>query len=578
MIPLVPKTKLIKLSSKLFGFILLIPSLLGINQYALAQLSSEWAVNFGGIMSEYSYSIKNDANGNLLIAGYFNHEVDFDPSVNSNILISSGSADAFVCKLDPQGNLIWARSIGSTGDDRIHALALDANGNIYLCGYFNGAVDFNPHPTNDYILTSEGSGDIFILKLNNNGDFIWANSMGNTEMDLANDIKVTPTGTIYITGSFNLSVDFDPSSTASTNLLAANDPEFFLAKYDANGNFIWARDTEGTGYTKGTSIVIDNLENIYSIGHFSGNVDFDWNTTNSFQSTTAYAAVFILKHDVNGVLRWSNMFENGYREKYCLAIDNLGNIIAGGRFSIQTDLDPGSGFSVINSMGGEDFFVVKLNPLGSFIWGAQFGGSFTNTDIINSINTDASNNIYLTGSFEGTIDMNPGIAVNNLTSQGYADIYITKMDALGNFIWSEAFGGAGIDRGMDLLIDNSGNIYSTGYFSETVDFDPSAAINSLSVVGSRDIFVNKLNSATGITNNAEENVISVFPNPASEFLNVQSSEMATLSIHDVSGRIIFQSKVQATEFHLDLSNFTTGYFIIQLQTKTGVYSKPVILH
>lgn len=547
------------------------------NQTIKAQLSSEWAVKFGGTLSEYSTSMKLDPSGNIIIVGYFSGTVDFDPGLGTDLLSSVGSIDAFVCKLDPQGNLIWAKSFGSIGEDRAQGMSIDANGNIYICGFFTNSADFDPHPTNDYTLVSSGNKDIFILKLDSNGNFIWANSFGNSEIDIANDIQVTASGTIYVTGHFDLTVDFDPSPTVS-NLISSNNSDFFLAKYDSNGNYIWAKDTEGFALVKGTSLVVDDFENIYSIGFFNGNVDFDWNTTTSLHSTFSYAATFILKHDMNGTLRWSKIFENGYRENYDITVDGLGNVIAGGRFSIQTDLDPGPGTSLVNSSGGEDLFIVKLNPLGVFVWGITLGGDYTNSDKIFAIKTDATNNILFTGSFEGTIDMDPGITINNHTSNGYSDVYITKLDESGNFIWSETFGGSGVDNGIDLIIDNTGNIYSTGFFSESVDFDPGTPINALSVTGARDFFVNKLIAPTHIIDNNNEISISVFPNPASDFITIHLSEKATISIHDLSGRLLFQSERQENELHVDLIAFSSGFVMVRLETESGIYTRPVVIY
>jgi hypothetical protein len=125
-----------------------------------------------------------------------------------------------------------------------------------------------------------------------------------------------------------------------------------------------------------------------------------------------------------------------------------------------------------------------------FAWAAGMGG--TGYDYGYGIAVDASGNVYTTGSFEGTADFDPGSGVSNLTSAGDNDVFVRKLDASGNFLWARSMGGTGSDRGGGIAVDASGIVYTTGWFSSTVDFDPGAGTVNLTSAGARDIFVQKL--------------------------------------------------------------------------------------
>src|SRR6185295_16852286 len=128
-----------------------------------------------------------------------------------------------------------------------------------------------------------------------------------------------------------------------------------------------------------------------------------------------------------------------------------------------------------------------------FQWAYKDGGN--GTDIGQGITVDASGNIYVTGNFQGTVDFDPGVAVSNLTATGGDDIFISKSDAAGNFIWAKKIGGFGLDHSFEIVVDGSGNVYTVGDFEGTVDFDPGTGIFNLVSAGGQDAFISKLNSS-----------------------------------------------------------------------------------
>ncbi|MCF6285500.1 MAG: hypothetical protein L3K26_09955, partial [Candidatus Hydrogenedentes bacterium] len=128
-----------------------------------------------------------------------------------------------------------------------------------------------------------------------------------------------------------------------------------------------------------------------------------------------------------------------------------------------------------------------------FGFAAGMGG--TSGDEGLAVAVDGAGNVYTTGYFQGTVDFDPGAGVSNLTSAGTKDIFVQKLDSAGNFVWAKGFGGTDNDRGFGIVVDASGNVFSTGEFSGTVDFDPGLGVTELSSAGGLDVFVQKLDAA-----------------------------------------------------------------------------------
>ncbi len=387
-----------------------------------------WAKSIGDANYDLGQSVVTDAAGNVFSTGYFMGTVDFDPGAGIDNLISSGFHDVFISKLDASGNFAWAKKMGGTNYDLGQSIALDAAGNIYTTGYFRGTADYDPGPL-VFNLISNGSNDVFISKLDASGNFIWAKSVGGLTSDEGYSIFPDAFGNVYVTGSFNGNVDFDPGA-GSFVLSSSGAQDIFVLKLDASGNFIWAKKMGGTGADLPTFLKLDAAGDIYTTGYFNATCDFD----------------------------------------------------------------PGPDVFNLTSGGLVDIYISKLDTAGNFIWAKGIGGS--TEDAGYSLGFDASGNVFATGFFSGTVDFDPGAGVSELVSSGSFDIFILKLDATGNFSWAKKMGGTSSDRSLSMALDNVGNIYTTGWFSATADFDPGTATFDLTSGGLTDIFVSKLNAAS----------------------------------------------------------------------------------
>lgn len=449
----------------------------------------DWAKSFGGTWTDYGNSITTDASGNVYTTGSFSGTVDFNPGTGTTNLTSAGNDDMFIQKLDASGNFVWAKKIGGTSDDYGYFIQTDASGNIYITGSFAGTVDFDPG-TGTSNLTSNGGDDIFVMKMDATGNLLWAKSLGGTSYDLGYALYVDASGNVFITGSFAGTVDFDPG-TATVNLTSVGSDDIFVQKLSSSGSFVWAKSFGGTGDDYGNSIKVDASGNVYLAGSFMGTVDFDPGTATTNLASVGGEDIFVQKLNASGNFLWAKSFGGASDDiANCISLDASGNIFTTGIFELTVDFDPGASTTNLTSAGNTDLFVQKMDSSGNFIWAHAFGSA--SNDFGNSINTDVFGNVYMTGIYSGTIDFDPGSATHNLTSAGFDDVIILKLNTSGNFVWAQSFGGSYFDYGFATCIDALGTIYTVGSFSSTADLDPGTSTDNHTSSGFEDIYVQKI--------------------------------------------------------------------------------------
>ncbi|MBI2280336.1 MAG: SBBP repeat-containing protein [Bacteroidetes bacterium] len=388
-------------------------------------------------------------------------------------------------------NFSWAKNMGGTSNDEGKSITTDAAGNVYTTGYFTGTADFDPG-AGVFNLTSAGSQDIFVSKLDAAGNFMWAKKMGGTSIDIGYSITTDTSGNVYTTGYFQGTADFNPGAGVF-NLTSAGGADIFVSKLDAAGNFMWAIKMGGTSEDVGLPITTDAAGNVYTTGYFQGTADFDPGA-GVFNLTSAGGNdIFVSKLDAAGNFMWAiKMGSTSSDVGLSITTDAAGNVYTTGYFTGTADFDPGAGIFSLTS-AGDDIFISKLDAAGNFMWAIKMGS--TSSDYGYSITTDASSNVYTTGYFTGTADFDPGAGVFNLTSAGSQDIFVSKLDAAGNFMWAIKMGSTLADHGRSITTDAAGNVYTTGYFTGTADFNPGAGGFNLTSAGSADIFISKLDAA-----------------------------------------------------------------------------------
>jgi hypothetical protein len=547
-----------------------------------------WGKQLGGTDDDYGSPIAVDTSGNVYATGGFRGTVDFDPGTGMYNLTAIGSQDIFVSKLDASGNFIWAKQFGGTGLDNANSIAIDAStatGGIYTTGLFYGTVDFDPG-IGTFNLTSAGFGDIFISKLDSAGNFLWAKQLGGTaDFDYGFSLALDASGNVYTTGYFYGTADFDPGA-GTYNLSSAGDRDIFVSKLDASGNFLWAKQLGGLNDDRAYSLVVDTSTatgGIYTTGFFQSIVDFDpgigvYNLTSAGDDD-----IFVSKLDSSGNFVWAIQMGGAAEDRsYSIAVDassGTGAVYNTGFFNGTVDFNPGTGTYNLVSAGLGDIFVSKLDASGNFLWAKQLGG--TADDVAYSIAVNASpgtGDIYTTGFFNGTVDFNPGTGTYNLTSIGNSDVFISKIDTSGNFLWAKQIGGTSIDVGSFIVADANKNVYTTGWFYGTAEFDPGTETYNLISAGNSDIFVVKLSDVfTGITDASTSiKMPIVYPNPSNGRFNITSSAIIDeIRITNLLGQIIYQTKPSSNNFSLQQNE--TGIYFIHITIGKQIITKKLIV-
>lgn len=456
--------------------------------------SFEWAIEAGGSGVDYGFAITRDPAGNILTTGQYNGVADFEPGSGVINLVSQGLGDIFIRKSDADGNLIWAKSVGTGGDDHGFGITTDVDGNVYVTGYFDGAGDFDPG-TGSYTLASNGNRDIFILKLNPGGNLVWAKSIGGVFDDEGKGIAIDGNGDVLICGFFRDLVDFDVTGTIF-NSVGTGLNDAFVLKLNSSGGFVWVKTYGGTDDESATAISISASNEIYITGQFGLTVDFDPDSFGSeFLTAQGFWDAYVLKLDVDGLFVWAKTFEGsgaGYGIGHAVTLDNSGNVYVGGYYYNNTDFDPSGNTFYLTSAGYEDGFILKLDLNGSFIWAKSFGGS--GVDVIRSLSIDTDGNIFASGNFDSAGDFDPAATTYTLTPNGLFDICLVELDKDGALIWVTSIGGPLYDLSPGILANADGSIYVIGSFEDQIDADyTSDGIVNFTSQGANDILLVKLN-------------------------------------------------------------------------------------
>ena len=241
----------------------------------------QWAVQADGSLLNQCSAISIDDNG-IYISGDFMETTYF----GSNTITSNGGTDIFAARMDLDGSWLWASQAGGNGMDYSKAIVTDNDYNSYITGYFPGTVIFGSQ-----YLFSSGSNDIFVAKVDGYGYWLWAVQAYGYGDDRGHAMSIDGNGNIYITGLFQDTVTF-----SSDTLTSNGSSNLFVAKIDANGNWLWATQIDGSYINKGRAIATDNEGNSYVTGLFYETATFGTHSLSSFGEQD----IFVAKIDTSG--------------------------------------------------------------------------------------------------------------------------------------------------------------------------------------------------------------------------------------------------------------------------------------
>ncbi|BDS11378.1 T9SS type A sorting domain-containing protein [Aureispira anguillae] len=368
-------------------------------------------------------SFSTDVNGNSYVIGTFKDTITFntvsgvDTLTKEWISFANGN-NCFILKIDANGNTLWAKELrgGETTGSQCH---LDNQGNLCIVGFFQGEIDFDPGSNNNILASTQipnnnlnnWTRDIFALKLDANGNFIWAKTFGgSTAYPVLFNSSLDALNNLYIIGRYSDTIDFDPGPAVAS--LNSSHHDLFLLKLDDLGNFDWVKSSvlgSNSNVITATGITIDSDTNIVLSGSFVGTVDFDFGAGTQQLTSTGYSDGYILKLTPQGNFIWvKKLTDTGISLSL---LDNSNNLYCAGMTgSGAPDLDPGTGIFTASQNAQ---YLLKLSSQGDFIW-ANISSEWAFNP--NHLELDNDNNLYQSGTFKSIVDFDPTADVYLLES------------------------------------------------------------------------------------------------------------------------------------------------------------------
>ncbi len=495
--------------------IILICSIPNLGILYAQNVSYGWAMNMGGNTADNGKAVARDGNGNVYVTGIFTGTADFNSGGAGGTLTAAGNEDVFLAKYDRNGDYLWAKRMGGNSSDQVFAVAADNTGNVYITGSFTGTADFNPGGTGGG-LTASGNEDVFLAGYAPDGSFLWAKRMGGSDPDKGLGVALDGTGNIYVTGSFQGTADFNPGGTGGTFTTQGGE-DVFLAKYASGGSFLWAKGMGSSGEDDGRAVAVDGSGNVYITGNF-GYIAFggaaDFNPGGAGGTLTSadliFPDMFLAKYDAGGNYLWAKgmggvEFEWGNG----IAVDAARNVYVTGSYTGAADFNPGGSGGTLPAAGPEDLFVLKCDSSGDYLWCKNTGnsGSFVAG---RSVALDGAGNVYVTGFFNGPADFDPGAGTNTLSPAGSWDVFVASYAPNGDHVWAERMGGSGADEAYGIVVDGTNNVYVTGLFNGSVNFNPWGSGGTLASAGDADIFLLKLSQRCEVFTDLTESACGSF--------------------------------------------------------------------
>ncbi|MFO0907977.1 MAG: Ig-like domain-containing protein [Isosphaeraceae bacterium] len=432
------------------------------------------AASGSGSVDVESNAVVNDASGNVFVVGSFTGTVDFDPSATTLNLTASGGRDLFLARFTSAGSLSWVKKLPGSNSSAValgEAITLDASGNILIAGTFTGSVNFDPAGANAGATFNAGTrNDVFLARYDGNGSLSWARDLvGGVNLSAHGYALATDaSGNITLAGSFQTAL-----TVGTTTLSGAGTTDGFVARANSAGQFAWAVATNGAGTSQvqTTGVSLDGSGNVLTTGFIAGTADFQPGAgATNLASNGGSRDIFVQKLDGNGGFVWAVAIGSpDIDQGNAIKADAAGNVYVTGTFSMSADFDPGAGTTTLTAGGFDDPFLLKLTPSGGLSWARRFALSGFNFGHGTGVGLDASNHVFVTGYYQGTMVVD-AVSSASIMSAGGFDVFLVEYDTSGNYVASQSFGGANFDAAFGVGVNASGQVALAGRFSGPAAF------------------------------------------------------------------------------------------------------------
>jgi gliding motility-associated-like protein len=455
----------------------------------------DWVKDIGGNGESKLTGIAIDKFDNVYVAGNFQGAITIDHSGVSSPLVfnSNGSYDIFVAKYTADGKLLWGKSIGGNGLDQINNLAVDIDGNVIIGASYNSSfIDCNPG-TGIFNVNGFGGDDALIVKLDADGGFLWAKSIGGNGTDRGHVVTTDKLGHVIFVGSFS-----STASVGSNTLVSKGALDGFMVKYDASGNVLWAYGLGTVNEDEIKSVKTNSIDEIAILGYYTGSIDLNPKTPASLITAINPNTYFLAKYTANGSLIWANNIDgtSSGQTPSSIAVGPTDDIFLTGVYVGVINFKSPSNTISLTAVGAKNLFLTKYNTSGNPIWARNMSSTATNPYSY-YVTADNENNAYIGGFFDGTLTFSDGVVTKTLTYSGSGrNTFFAKYNETGDFQWSFNFGSACDGNfGHKIAVDSRKNVFLGGAFCNTVDFNPAThcALNLTAKHSTSDAYISKFN-------------------------------------------------------------------------------------
>jgi hypothetical protein len=577
-----------------------------------------WMKTFSNTVSgSFSY-ISNfvfDSDGNILLCGFYQRLVDFDPGADTLFFhpnnVTGPPNGMFMVKLNSNGNLLWGKSINSHHNQNPIKVSLDSLDNIYIALETTGRIDCDPGPDSTIVgaNTTYNNSDMVLLKYTSTGYLLFAGEMGSTNNGNDNISEmIMHKNAIYISGGYCNVTDFDLKQ--GTHNLSAQGLDMFIAKYDLDLNLIWVKNAGGSD-VDGISEMALHDTCLYVAGIFENTIDFDFGPgVHTLSSEINNPGIFTGKYTLNGDLIWVRQIlrKNATTGLYGIDVDSAGNVIVAGYYDDSLRVNENGQITAIYSNGLKDGYLLNYKPNGDLQWFVTLGGLYD--DYITGIKIDSTNNIlYIIGSYGGTVDFDFGpdqhihtatstvkyfAALYNLpppvidTTEYFADIITFTIPGQIQSIVNPA------TQSVVVIMPAGTNITA---LTPTIGISPQANINppsgtpqdftwlmNYTVTSFDSLVVKDWGVAVTVLNDVKEGTIkqiALYPNPTNGLLTISTDNLNDVGFQlcDITGRVLFTQQLTNATTQVDVSHFAHGlYFCRFLSNGNVVGTKKVVVN
>lgn len=526
----------------------------GINSFG--QNVRVWASYFGGNADEFNQAIAADASGNVYLTGYTSSTTGIASGGFQNT--NAGNTDAYLAKIDNNGNLLWATYYGGSLYDYGKSVVVDASGNVYLGGSTNSTSGIASGGMQN--VYGGGPGDAFLVKFDAAGNRLWATYIGGHGYEEGYGLGKDNLGNVFLTGSTTSTSNI--AASGFNNSYSGGTSDAYLIKFDGAGNRLWGTYYGDTGDEWGWSIAADASNNVYLSGATSSSVGI---ASGGFQNTISagYDDAFLVKFNSSGARIWATYYGNtGNEEGTGVCTDSFGDVYMAG-FTESTGGISSGGFQNTYGGGLTDLFLVKFNSSGNRLWATYYGGALEEES--GNVVYDGSGFVYMAGDSYSNSGIASGGYQNSLT--GIENQLVVKFSLSGTRMCATYYGQVHDEFG-NVASDNLGNIFISGSTQGTSGI-ASGGFQNTYAGGLFDAYVAKFNtcSQTGIEEKNETDEIKIYPNPCAEkiyFYGNEQSDLKQVEIIDLLGKRI---TVKLNGNSIDVSDLNDGIYFLSFSGK-----------